>query len=254
MSGVSADAPTALVTGGSRGIGAAVVSLLAADGWWVHDLDRDPCPDAPDGVIRHRCDVADETEVVRAVRSARDATGPIGMAVLNAGTGGSSPVATMSVAEWDRVHGLNARGTFLCLREVARTMLHDGVGGAVVAVTSISARQSERTMAHYASSKAAVEALVRTAAVELGPSGIRVNAVAPGTTDTPMFTQTDGLPGYRDRVACRAALGRVGSAEEVARAVVAVAGLEWVTGQVLAADGGLSRWSPIDPLEGTGRR
>ena len=104
-------------------------------------------------------------------------------------------------------------------------------------------------MAHYSVSKAGLAALVRVAARELGPYGIRVNGVAPGTTDTPMFAATDALAGYRERVAARAALGRVGSAAEVAQAVVALCTLDWVTGQIVAADGGVSLASPIDPID-----
>jgi NAD(P)-dependent dehydrogenase (short-subunit alcohol dehydrogenase family) len=169
--------------------------------------------------------------------------------VLSAGVGGSSPITRMAAAEWDRVHAVNSRGAFLVLREVARHMVDDGNPGAIVVVTSISARTAETTMAHYAASKAAAEALVRVAARELGPHGIRVNAVAPGTTDTPLFAATDAIPGYRERTAARAALGRTGSAAEVAEAIVAVLDLPWVTGQVIAADGGLALWSPLDPRE-----
>jgi NAD(P)-dependent dehydrogenase (short-subunit alcohol dehydrogenase family) len=98
-------------------------------------------------------------------------------------------------------------------------------------------------------SKAGVAELVRVAARELGPFGIRVNALAPGTTDTPLFASTARLPGYRARVAERTPLGDVGTAPAVAEAIVSVLGMEWVTGQVLAADGGVSLWSPIDPVE-----
>jgi NAD(P)-dependent dehydrogenase (short-subunit alcohol dehydrogenase family) len=91
--------------------------------------------------------------------------------------------------------------------------------------------------------------LVRVAARELGPLGIRVNAVAPGTTDTPLFASTARLPGYAQQVADRTALGGVGTPEAVAEAIVSVLRLTWVTGQVVAADGGVSLWSPIDPVE-----
>jgi NAD(P)-dependent dehydrogenase (short-subunit alcohol dehydrogenase family) len=121
--------------------------------------------------------------------------------------------------------------------------------GAIVAITSVSGFLTDRSMAHYSVSKAGLAALVRVAARELGPYGIRVNGVAPGTTDTPMFAATDALRGYRERVAARSALGRVGSASEVAQAVVALCTLDWVTGQVVAADGGVSLASPIDPME-----
>ena len=78
---------------------------------------------------------------------------------------------------------------------------------------------------------------------------IRVNAVAPGATDTPMFAATERLPGYRDQIARRSALGRLGTADDVAQAAVALCTLDWVTGQILAADGGVSLHSPIDPME-----
>jgi NAD(P)-dependent dehydrogenase (short-subunit alcohol dehydrogenase family) len=113
----------------------------------------------------------------------------------------------------------------------------------------VSAFLTDRRMAHYSVSKAGLAALVRVAARELGEHGIRVNAVAPGTTDTPMFAATDRLRGYRERVARRAALGRVGTADDIAAAIVALFGADWVTGQVLVADGGVSLASPIDPFD-----
>ena len=122
-------------------------------------------------------------------------------------------------------------------------------GGAIVAVTSVSGFLSERMMAHYSVSKAGLAALVKIAARELGPLGIRVNAVAPEATDTPMFAATQRLPGYRERVSRRAALGRLGSAAEVAEVIVELSRLDWVTGQIVAADGVLSLVSPLDPAE-----
>lgn len=172
--------------------------------------------------------------------------GSLDVAVLSAGVGGSASLLEMTIDEWDRVFNVNLRGAFLCLRECGRAMDH---GGSIVAVTSISGFLADRAMAHYAASKAALSQLVRSAARELGTNGIRVNAVAPGTTDTPMFAPTEHLPGYRDRVTRRSALGRLGTADEVAQAVVALCTLDWVTGQILAADGGVSLHSPIDPQE-----
>ena len=87
----------------------------------------------------------------------------------------------------------------------------------------------------------------RVAAAEMGPQGIRVNAIAPGCTDTPMFAVTDQLPGYHDMVSQRAALGWVGGAEVVAAAILALRRLDWVTGHVLVADGGITLRSPLDP-------
>jgi NAD(P)-dependent dehydrogenase (short-subunit alcohol dehydrogenase family) len=244
------DGRVAIVTGGASGIGAATVALLRGAGARVAVLDIQQ-GSAP-AELYIRCDISVEEEVVGAVSRAHDAFGGLDVAVLNAGVGGFGSLLDLSSAEWDRVLGVNLRGTFVCLREVGKAMVAGGRGGAIVAVSSISGFLADRMMAHYSVSKAGVAELVRVAARELGPFGIRVNAVAPGTTDTPMFASTKRLPGYRERVAERAALGDVGTPDGVARAVTALLELDWVTGQVLAADGGVSLWSPIDPAESMG--
>jgi NAD(P)-dependent dehydrogenase (short-subunit alcohol dehydrogenase family) len=238
----------AVVTGGSSGIGAATAERLVAAGARVAVLDLAPA--RVHGIVGSiTCDIADEAAVEAGVQQAHDELEGLDVAVLNAGIGGFGAIVDLDAAEWDRVMNVNLRGTFLCLRAVARRMVAGGQGGAVVAVSSISGFLADRLMAHYSVSKAGVAELVRVAARELGPFGIRVNAVAPGTTDTPLFSATARLPGYQARVAERAALGGVGSAGAVADAVVALARLDWVTGQVLAADGEVSLWSPIDPAE-----
>jgi NAD(P)-dependent dehydrogenase (short-subunit alcohol dehydrogenase family) len=242
---------SALVTGGASGIGRATVRQLAAAGASVAVLDTNVVGEDPedDVAMAIACDISDEASVVVAVRQAQAALEGLTVAVLNAGTGGYGALLDLEVAEWDRVMATNLRGTFLCLREVARAMVAGGRGGSIVAVSSISGFLADRHMAHYSASKAGVAALVRVAARELGPFGIRVNAVAPGTTDTPLFATTARLPGYREQVSERTALGGVGTAEAVAEAIVSVLRMTWVTGQVVAADGGVSLWSPIDPVE-----
>jgi NAD(P)-dependent dehydrogenase (short-subunit alcohol dehydrogenase family) len=235
-----------IVTGGASGIGAATVAQLERAGARVAVFD---VAAAPNAATSRQVDVTDEDAIVDAVESVVREFGGLDAAVLGAGVGGMAPILKMTTDEWDRVLRVNLRGTFIGLRECARAMV--GNGGAIVAVTSISGFLSERHMAHYDVSKAGAAALVRVAARELGPHGIRVNAVAPGTTDTPMFAATDRLPGYRDRVARRAALGRVGTADDVAGAIVSLLELDWVTGHVLVADGGLSLFSPIDPADDT---
>jgi NAD(P)-dependent dehydrogenase (short-subunit alcohol dehydrogenase family) len=238
----------AVVTGGAGGIGAAVVARLKARGARVAVLDvAEAAPGAADLAIR--CDIADERQVEGALSAVHHALGGVDVAVLNAGVGGFGGLLDMALEEWDRVMAVNLRGTYLCLRAAGRLMVDGGNGGAVVAVTSISGFVADRMMGHYSVSKAAVAQLVRVAARELGPFGIRVNAVAPGTTDTALFATAARLPGYRARVAERAALGGIGTPDGVAQAVEVLLGLDWVTGQVLAADGGVSLWSPIDPAE-----
>jgi len=237
---------SAIVTGGASGIGAATVAALQAAGARVAVLDLH---DAPSADLSLSVDVGDEDQVVAAVHEAGARLGAPHIAVVNAGVGGMGAILDLSTEEWDRVMRVNLRGGFVSLRECARAMVASERPGAIVAVTSVSGFLTDRSMAHYSVSKAGLAALVRVAARELGPHGIRVNGVAPGTTDTPMFAATDRMRGYRARVAARAALGRVGSAAEVAQAVVALCTLDWVTGQIVAADGGVSLASPIDPMD-----
>jgi NAD(P)-dependent dehydrogenase (short-subunit alcohol dehydrogenase family) len=242
---VQLNGAVALVTGGSSGIGEATVALLQEAGARVAVLDLQAAGEHGDLAIP--CDVGDEGAVVGAVRRVTEAFGVPDVAVLAAGVGGQSPILRMTSEEWDRVHRVNLRGVFLCLRETAKAMVEAAQPGAIVAVGSVSGVLSDRSLVHYATAKAAVHQLVRVAAAELGPRGIRVNAIAPGCTDTPMFQAVDALPGYRELVAERAALGRVGTAREVAEAILALVQLDWVTGAVLTADGGVTLRSPLDP-------
>jgi NAD(P)-dependent dehydrogenase (short-subunit alcohol dehydrogenase family) len=239
------DRAVALVTGGASGIGAATTAQLRDAGARVAVLDVQA--QEGDGDLAITCDVGDESQVIESVQRVVDELGTPSAAVLAAGTAGMSPILQMSTDEWDRVQRVNLRGVFLCLREAARAMVAAKQPGAIVAVGSVSGIVSDRGIVHYSTTKAAVHQLARVAAAEMGPQGIRVNAIAPGCTDTPMFAVTDQLPGYQDMVSKRAALGRVGSAEEVAAAIVALLRLDWVTGHVLVADGGITLRSPLDP-------
>jgi NAD(P)-dependent dehydrogenase (short-subunit alcohol dehydrogenase family) len=237
------DGAGAIVTGGASGIGAACVARLRKAGARVASLDL---TEAADAHVSITVDVTDEQRVVEGVTRAAAELGRLDVAILSAGVGGAMPFLELTTEEWDRVLDVNLRGAFICMRECARAMPN---GGAIVAVTSVAGALADRTMAHYAASKAGLAQLVRSAARELGALHIRVNAVAPGTTDTPMFAPTKRLKGYREQVARRSPLGRVGTADDVAQAAVALLTLDWVTGQLLAADGGLSLHSPTDPVE-----
>jgi NAD(P)-dependent dehydrogenase (short-subunit alcohol dehydrogenase family) len=140
---------------------------------------------------------------------------------------------------------VNLTGTWLTMRAVAQAMIDNG-GGSIVAVSSISGTVADRDMGAYCVSKAGVDMLVRVAASEWGPHGIRVNAVGPGATRTPMLAEAEQLPGWVDGLGQRTALGRVGEADDVAEAIVAVLEMGWVTGQTVFADGGLALHSPVD--------
>lgn len=174
---------TALVTGSASGIGAEVVELLHGAGARVAGLDvNETTSNVELSII---CDVSEEREVVSAVARVHEAFGTVGVAVLNAGIGGFGALVDMPTHEWDRVMSVNLRGTFLCLREVSKHMVSAGRGGTICAVTSISGFLADRMMGHYSVSKAGVAEMVRVAARELGPFGIRVNAILPGIVAGP---------------------------------------------------------------------
>jgi len=229
----------AVVTGGMSGIGAAVVEHLIGAG--AHPVAWDL---APGGV---HCDVTDPDAVAAALEETVRTAGTPSVLVTSAGIGGFGDVLGLDLDEWRHVFDVNVTGTLLCLQAVGGSMRDAGLDGSVVCITSVNARLADRGMAAYCCSKAAVDMLVRVAAAELGAHGIRVNALGPGVTDTPLFADSAGrLPALVDGIVERTALGRLGTADDVAEAAVALLGTSWVTGQTLLADGGLSLHSPID--------
>jgi len=132
------------------------------------------------------------------------------------------------------------------MQAAAAAMVEAGTSGSIVAVSSISGTVADRDMGVYCVSKAGIDMLVKVAAAEWGGFGIRVNAVGPGVTRTPMLGKPEQLPGWVDGLTERTPLGRLGEADDIAEAIVAILDLSWVTGQTLFADGGLALHSPID--------
>jgi NAD(P)-dependent dehydrogenase (short-subunit alcohol dehydrogenase family) len=229
---------SAVVTGGASGIGREVAARLRDAG---HDV---VVWDQTGGDIE--CDIGDPEAVARAIeRTVRDHGVPTRM-VACAGIGASGLLLEQSPEQWNRVLAVNLTGTWLTMRAVARAMVDAGTGGSIVAVSSISGTLADRDMGAYCVSKAGVDMLVKIAAVEWGGYGIRVNAVGPGVTRTPMLADVEQLPGWVEGLCERTALGRLGEAADVAGAIVGVLELPWVTGQVVHADGGLALHSPID--------
>lgn len=166
--------------------------------------------------------------------------------VACAGVGASGLLLEQDPDAWRRVIDTNLTGTWLTMRAVARSMIEAGSGGSIVAVSSISGTVADRDMGAYCVSKAGVDMLVRVAAVEWGAHGIRVNAVGPGVTRTPMLAKPEQLPGWVEGLTERTALGRLGEADDVAETIVGVLEMSWVTGQTVFSDGGLALHSPID--------
>lgn len=228
----------AVVIGGASGIGAAVAARLRDEGDDVVVWDVAPPHDI-------HCDLRDPEEVLRAATTTFATLGVPATVTVTAGIGHSGMLADASVDEWDQVMATNVRGAWLAMRAFARPM-SDGEGGSIVAISSVSARLADRSMGIYCASKAALDMVVRVAAVEWGPR-VRVNGVAPGVTDTPMLGRIPRSGPWLTGVGRRSALGRIGAPDDIAETVLAVHGMSWVTGQSIPCDGGLSLFSPIDP-------
>jgi NAD(P)-dependent dehydrogenase (short-subunit alcohol dehydrogenase family) len=232
----------ALVSGGASGIGAAHVDLLRDAGATPVVWDIGETADVV-------CDVTDPVAVERALATTIERNGVPTLVTVCAGIGDSATLIDTTPEDWDRVFDVNLKGAWLVMRAAAHAMMEQRVTGSIVALSSISGRLADRGMGAYCASKAALDMLVRVAASEWGASGIRVNAVAPGVTRTPMLSRAGQIPGWLDEVAHRTPLGHVGEPVEVARVALGVHELEWVTGESIAADGGLRLYSPINSFE-----
>jgi NAD(P)-dependent dehydrogenase (short-subunit alcohol dehydrogenase family) len=235
--------PLALVIGGGSGIGTALAAAQRGQGIRTVTWDIAGSHDVT-------CDVTEPAAIDQAVNLTLRRWGMPTCVTVTAGVGHSGLLADAAPEDFDRVMRVNTRGPWLCMRAWAAAMREREVAGSFIAVSSISARLVDRNMGLYCASKAALSMLVQVAAAEWGAAGLRVNAVAPGVTRTPMLGRgpsatVDGSP-WLAGVADRTALGRLGEADDIAQAIVALHAMAWVTGQVIECDGGLSLHSPID--------
>jgi NAD(P)-dependent dehydrogenase (short-subunit alcohol dehydrogenase family) len=238
----------AVVTGGSRGMGAEVVRQLQAQGCQVAVLAR--TADHQVGDLNIVCDVADETSQQAAFARIAETYGRLDYAFINAGVSTFASLLDMDMQEWDRVTGINLRGALISLRETGRLMKQAGNGGSIVTCCSLSTFKPEKYIAPYNASKAALANLTQTAAREFGEFNIRVNGVAPGLTKTDIIAGTEAIPGYIAAVQQRTPLQhRLGTGADIADAVLKLLAMQWVTGQILPVDGGLSLQTPTDPGE-----
>jgi 3-oxoacyl-[acyl-carrier protein] reductase len=238
---------TAIVTGGSRGIGRAIVEMLAGDGADVTFFYRDNA-DAAAAVVAAgqaegraiaaaQVDIRDSAACAAAVERIVEQRGRIDVLVNNAGVIRDNQLAGFSDAEVADVLDTNVTGLFNVTRAVAPYMISQR-GGRIVNLSSVAGTKGGRGQTNYAASKGAVDAFTRALAVELAPRKVMVNAVAPGVIETEMSEQVRALAG--DAVKARILLKRYGKAEEVAYAVWFLASdyASYITGQVLTVDGG----------------
>jgi NAD(P)-dependent dehydrogenase (short-subunit alcohol dehydrogenase family) len=245
MSEISA-AKVALVTGAARGIGLATAKRFLAEGWRVAmlDIDGDNLARAhgaigkPAATLAITCDVAEPAQVERAFREFSGRFPRLDALVNNAGIAVFGPILQTSFADWSRVLAVNLSGPFL-MTQAAVPLLRDNGGGAVVNVTSISGLRASTLRVAYGTSKAGLAHLTKQQAVELAALGIRVNAVAPGPVDTAMAKAVH-TPEIRADYHDHMPLNRYGLEEELAEAIFFLCSerASYITGQVLAVDGG----------------
>ena len=227
---------TVVITGGSRGIGAGAVELFAARGervYFLYEKNHQAAKTVAEktGATPICCDVADS----EAVKAAFQTIGDVDILICNAGIVHYGLMSMMAEADWDRIFAVNVKGIYNCVNAAMPAFLKKH-SGSIITVSSMWGRVGASCEAAYSATKGAVIALTKALAKELGPSGIRVNCVAPGVILTDMCASVD--PEILESMAQDAPIGRNGTPMDVARAMEYLANAEFVTGHVLNVDGG----------------
>jgi len=238
----------ALVTGSARGIGRATVEALAAAGAAVavNDLGDMTQADAFAGELKAagaraiivQADISDPGQVTAMVQKVEEGLGQVSILVNNAGITRDSLVMRMSEADFDAVIATHLRGSFLCSKAVARGMMK-ARGGSIINLASVVGRRGNAGQANYAAAKAGIIGLTKSLARELGPRGVRVNAVAPGYVQTAM---TEGLDeSIKEKILAATPLGRLATPDEIASVILFLASpaSSYITGATIPVDGGM---------------
>lgn len=248
LSSFSLDGRTGLVTGASRGIGAAIAKALDRAGARVALVGRDrvelervasELTNAPEVVV---ADLSDATAVRDVAAVAEERLGHVDVLVNCAGMAARLPIEEHDAALIDRVLALNVRAPLLLAALLVPGMRERG-RGSIINVSSVSGVVGTPRRAAYAASKGAIDAATRSLAAEVGPSGIRVNSIAPGAVDTEMWARNREIPGVDAQIEAQTPLRRFSVPEDIADVAVFLAGdaSRFVTGETISADGGMAR-------------
>lgn len=235
-------AHTVIVVGGGSGIGAGCATLLAERGWQVGVIDLRRPDELPPGTAEFAvADVRDAAALEGAIGGLEGTLGPVGALVYAAGVARVTPLLDIPAKEWELVLGVNLAGAFHTLQAAGRRMAERGAG-ALVFISSVDADHPVAGLGHYCASKAGLESLVRVAALELGPRGVRVNVVAPGVVRTPLMAPLLDRPEVKAEFLEKVPLGRIAAPSEIAACVAFLLSDDagYVTGQTLKVDGGMS--------------
>ncbi len=238
----------ALVTGASKGIGAAIAAALDQAGARVAVLarDKDRLEEVASGLnhdpVVIGADLADPAAPAAAAGHALEALGRVDILVNNAAAAARLPTTELDAALIDGLHAVNVRAPLLLVAALLPSMLERGAGS-IVNLSSVSGVVGTPRRAAYAATKGAVDAFTRSLAMELGPQGIRVNSVAPGAVDTDLWARNRAIPGVVEAIEAQTPLRRWATPEDIAGVVVFLASdaARFVTGETICADGGMAR-------------
>ena len=235
-----AEPPVVLITGASGGLGQALVEAFRADGWRVAAAGNTRVPvGGGEDFLASRVDVTKGVAVRAWVAEIAGQWGRIDLLLNNAGVVRDAPLARLGDADWNEVLEVNLKGPFLCTQAVLPVMMRQRAGR-VLNVASFAGRAGARGQSNYSAAKAGLIGLTLSLARELGAAGIQVNAVLPGVLATTMTATLSG--DAMEAFAAANALGRINEPASVARAVVAIARMQDVSGQIFQLDSRVGRW------------
>jgi len=236
---------TVIVTGGSRGIGAAIVKELAKEKYNVV-LNYNNSEEAAKQIQKElekqnikieifKADVSKREEVKQLVKFTLEKYDNIDVLINNAGIDQIKPFMDITEDDWNNIMQVNLNSVFYCSQEVLENMIHNKKG-CIINISSIWGRIGASCEVHYSASKAAIDGLTKALAKEMGPSNIRVNSIAPGIIETEMNKDLNGEE--LEEITNQIPLGRIGKPEEIAKSIKWLIEDEYVTGQVISVDGG----------------